>query len=83
MQHDVASLPRDPSSPPPDLVFTYVCNGRTLADVFAGGNLAKWRGVAAQFGSADAARCKAIERTTNHDVKAVEYYLKELSLIHI
>ena len=29
--------PRDPSSPPPDLVFTYVCNGRTLADVFAPG----------------------------------------------
>ena len=28
-----------------------------LKDVFAGGNLAKWRGVAAQFGSADAARC--------------------------
>ncbi|KAH8094145.1 hypothetical protein JL720_4137 [Aureococcus anophagefferens] len=37
MQHDVASLPRNPSSPPPDLVFTYVCNGRTLADVFAPG----------------------------------------------
>ena len=37
MQHDAASLPRDPSSPPPDLVFTYVCNGRTLADVFAEG----------------------------------------------
>ena len=26
---------------------------------------------------ADAARVKAIERTTNHDVKAVEYWLKE------
>src|SRR6185437_5122291 len=25
----------------------------------------------------DAARVKAIERTTNHDVKAVEYWLKE------
>jgi adenylosuccinate lyase len=25
----------------------------------------------------DAARVKAIERTTNHDVKAVEYFLKE------
>ncbi|KAH8069233.1 DUF4185-containing protein [Aureococcus anophagefferens] len=37
MQHDVASLPREPSSPPPDLVFTYVCNGRTLADVVAPG----------------------------------------------
>ena len=32
---------------------------------------------AATFGTADAARVKAIERTTNHDVKAVEYWLKE------
>ncbi|MGB3836460.1 adenylosuccinate lyase [Castellaniella sp.] len=30
-----------------------------------------------QFSEADAARIKAIERTTNHDVKAVEYWLKE------
>ncbi len=29
------------------------------------------------FGEADAARIKEIERTTNHDVKAVEYFLKE------
>ena len=29
------------------------------------------------FTAADAARVKAIERTTNHDVKAVEYWLKE------
>ncbi|MBL8260471.1 MAG: adenylosuccinate lyase [Candidatus Competibacteraceae bacterium] len=29
------------------------------------------------FEPADAARIKAIERTTNHDVKAVEYWLKE------
>ena len=29
------------------------------------------------FGEADAARVKEIEATTNHDVKAVEYYLKE------
>ncbi len=33
--------------------------------------------VAAAFGPADAARVKAIERTTNHDVKAVEYWLRE------
>ncbi len=33
--------------------------------------------VARDFGPADAARVKAIERTTNHDVKAVEYWLKE------
>ena len=31
----------------------------------------------AGFGVADAERVKAIERTTNHDVKAVEYWLKE------
>jgi adenylosuccinate lyase len=30
-----------------------------------------------QFGVEDAQRIKDIERTTNHDVKAVEYYLKE------
>jgi len=29
------------------------------------------------FGASDAARVKEIEKTTNHDVKAVEYYLKE------
>ncbi|MEM9604298.1 MAG: adenylosuccinate lyase [Pseudomonadota bacterium] len=29
------------------------------------------------FGSEDATRVKAIEATTNHDVKAVEYYLRE------
>ena len=29
------------------------------------------------FSPADAARVKAIERTTNHDVKAVEYWMKE------
>jgi adenylosuccinate lyase len=32
---------------------------------------------AAGFGATDAARVKAIERTTNHDVKAIEYWLKE------
>lgn len=30
-----------------------------------------------EFSETDAQRVKAIERTTNHDVKAVEYYLKE------
>ena len=29
------------------------------------------------FSEADAARIKDIERVTNHDVKAVEYWLKE------
>jgi len=31
----------------------------------------------AQFTESDAARIKEIERTTNHDVKAVEYFMKE------
>jgi adenylosuccinate lyase len=35
------------------------------------------RDIAAQFGDAEAARVKAIEAVTNHDVKAVEYFLKE------
>lgn len=30
-----------------------------------------------EFGLADAQRIKDIERTTNHDVKAVEYFIKE------
>lgn len=33
--------------------------------------------IADNFGVEDAARIKAIEATTNHDVKAVEYFLKE------
>ncbi|WP_413734205.1 adenylosuccinate lyase [Sodalis sp. RH21] len=33
--------------------------------------------IAANFSEQDAARIKTIERTTNHDVKAVEYFLKE------
>lgn len=33
--------------------------------------------IVANFNEADAARVKEIERTTNHDVKAVEYFLKE------
>ncbi|MGL4381305.1 MAG: adenylosuccinate lyase [Vibrio sp.] len=33
--------------------------------------------IAANFSETDALRIKEIERTTNHDVKAVEYFLKE------
>ena len=33
--------------------------------------------IAAEFSLADAQRVKDIEKTTNHDVKAVEYFLKE------
>jgi len=34
-------------------------------------------GIVTDFSEADAQRVKDIERTTNHDVKAVEYFLKE------
>src|SRR5690606_20606352 len=35
------------------------------------------RDLADAFSTTDAARVKEIERTTNHDVKAVEYFIKE------
>ena len=35
------------------------------------------RAIASDFSVEDAARVKEIEKTTNHDVKAVEYFLKE------
>ena len=38
---------------------------------------AKLRALANDFSVEQAARVKAIERTTNHDVKAVEYFIKE------
>jgi adenylosuccinate lyase len=38
---------------------------------------ARLRGFADGLSTADAARVKEIERTTNHDVKAVEYLIKE------
>jgi len=37
----------------------------------------KLRAIYEDFTEADAAQVKSIERTTNHDVKAVEYFLKE------
>ena len=47
-----------------------------LADFSAAGK-ATLRALAEGFSPADAARVKEIERTTNHDVKAVEYFIKE------
>ena len=47
-----------------------------LKDFTAAGK-AKLRALAEGFSPADAARVKDIERTTNHDVKAVEYFIKE------
>jgi adenylosuccinate lyase len=43
----------------------------------ATGDVARLRALADGFSLADAARVKAIEATTNHDVKAVEYFIKE------
>lgn len=44
---------------------------------FADAAAARLRALADGFSVADAARVKEIERTTNHDVKAVEYFIKE------
>ncbi|MDH7451648.1 adenylosuccinate lyase [Luteimonas composti] len=44
---------------------------------FDDAQVATLRGLWQAFSTADAARVKEIERTTNHDVKAVEYFIKE------
>ncbi|MEK7437828.1 MAG: adenylosuccinate lyase [Pseudomonadota bacterium] len=50
-----------------------------LAEIraFSAAAVAELRQAAAGFGEADAARVKEIEARTNHDVKAIEYWLKE------
>jgi adenylosuccinate lyase len=52
---------------------------QTIGDVrtFSDTEIALLREWASAFTEMDAARIKEIERTTNHDVKAVEYFLKE------
>ena len=44
---------------------------------FDDGQVARLQALWQDFTPADAARIKQIERTTNHDVKAVEYFIKE------
>ena len=44
---------------------------------FSADAAARLRALADGFSVADAARVKEIERTTNHDVKAIEYFIKE------
>ena len=44
---------------------------------FSASAIDKLNAIAEQFNLDDAQRIKDIERTTNHDVKAVEYFLKE------
>jgi adenylosuccinate lyase len=43
-------------------------------------SIALLQSIASGFDVAEAQKVKAIEKTTNHDVKAVEYYLKETAL---
>ena len=62
-----------------------VCWLQTLADLpgideiapFSPAAVQKLRDLTGNFSEADARRVKEIEATTNHDVKAVEYFLKE------
>jgi adenylosuccinate lyase len=49
----------------------------TFLPAFSPATVAELDRVAAAFSLADAERVKAIEATTNHDVKAVEYWLRE------
>lgn len=44
---------------------------------FSAQALAKLEAIKAEFSEADAQRIKEFEATTNHDVKAVEYFIKE------
>src|SRR3982751_1184354 len=49
----------------------------TALQPFSAGARAELERAAREFALADAERIKAIEATTNHDVKAVEYWLRE------
>ncbi|ADN76199.1 Adenylosuccinate lyase [Ferrimonas balearica DSM 9799] len=53
------------------------CPEITEVPCFSEAALAHLDAITEQFCEADAARVKEIERTTNHDVKAVEYFIKE------
>jgi len=44
---------------------------------FSGAQVDQLRAIANNFSVADGERVKAIEATTNHDVKAIEYFIKE------
>ena len=56
-----------------------LCDAKEIAECKSLSNKERkaLRSLAADFSPADAARVKEIEKTTNHDVKAVEYFLKE------
>lgn len=48
-----------------------------LKGKLSAGHKAQLRSIYLNFNDTDAQRIKAIEQTTNHDVKAVEYFIKE------
>ena len=52
-------------------------NGINELPPFSAATNAKLDQLAAQFSEADAEQIKLIERTTNHDVKAIEYWLRK------
>jgi adenylosuccinate lyase len=52
-------------------------NGIKELPAFSAATVAKLDQLAAQFSEADAEQIKLIERRTNHDVKAIEYWLRE------
>jgi len=52
-------------------------NGIKELPPFSAATIAKLDQLAAQFSEADAEQIKLIERTTNHDVKAIEYWLRK------
>ena len=49
---------------------------------FSGATVAMLDALCANFNEADAAEIKDIEKRTNHDVKAMEYWLREKLLPH-
>jgi len=53
------------------------CAGIVEVPAFSAAACARLRAIVNDFSPAQAARVKQIEATTNHDVKAVEYFLKE------
>ncbi len=53
------------------------CEGVAEVPAFSDAANALLEGILANFSEQDASRVKTIEATTNHDVKAVEYFLKE------
>ena len=59
--------------------FQHLADERTIAELpsFSATARKAIDAIDADFDAADGARIKDIERTTNHDVKAVEYFVKE------